>query len=478
MSVRVRLAPSPSGYLHVGTARTAIFNFLFARKRSGSFLVRIEDTDVERSDASLIEPILGALKWLGISSDEPVVFQSQRLETYRHHAANLLSTGSAYPCFCTPQELEQERALATAEKRPPKYSRKCLRLPESEVSARLAAGVPHAIRLHIPAGETAYQDMVSGEIKRNNDDIEDFVAVRSDGSPTYNFAVVIDDHEMGISHVIRGNDHITNTFKQIHLYQAFGWSIPRFGHLPLILRPDRQKVSKRLGDKDVAQYQHEGILAEAMFNYLCLLGWSPKTDREIYTVTELIDIFDPANFNPSNAVFDEEKLVAFNKAHLLMRSDHELATMVAPLLVEAGVTTKYWLETRWEYLRAAIHLLKERVRRITDFVSLGSYFFSAPLTYDAKAASEHFSAEAAEVLEELAGRFGTLSDWNAAALEQILNGLAEERGLKKGRLIHPTRLAVSGLSVGPGLYDLLALVGQTAVIERMHSAVTHIRSRS
>jgi len=474
--VRVRIAPSPTGYLHVGTARTAIHNYLFAHHAGGKFLVRIEDTDVERNDASLVQPILDALLWLGIASDEPVIYQSRRTERYRECAELLLKSGHAYRCFCTREDLEGERTKATAEKRAPKYNRKCLALSESDIRERLAHGDPYGLRLKVPDGETHYADMVSGTITRKNDDIEDLVVARSDGSATYNFAVVVDDHDMEISHVIRGNDHISNTFKQILIYRALDWSVPEFGHIPLILRPDRQKVSKRLGDKDVAAYQHEGILPEAMFNYLCMLGWNPKTEREIYSVQELTDLFNSDYFNPSNAVFDEEKLVAFNKAHIMMKSDHDLAVMVAPLLVESGCTTKYWLETRWQYLRQVIELLKERARRVTDFVTLGAYFFRFDGPYDAEAAKQHFTPESAELMEQLAERFAALSEFTHGSIETALTAVAEERGVKKGKLIHPTRLAVSGMPVGPGLYDMLAVLSQPIVVERLKKAVDYIKS--
>ncbi|MFQ6009188.1 MAG: glutamate--tRNA ligase, partial [Candidatus Zixiibacteriota bacterium] len=325
--VRVRIAPSPTGYLHVGTARTAIFNYLFAKHTGGKFLLRIEDTDIERSDASLIEPILSALKWLGLSWDEEIVYQSQRVEVYKQYTQQILESGFGYRCFCTQEELEQRRQRARAEKKSLHYNRRCLNLSDEEIQKRLETGQKFAIRLKIPPGETTFDDMVLGSITRQNEEIEDFIIARSDGSATYNLAVVVDDHEMGITHVIRGNDHITNTFKQIHIYRALRFKEPMFGHLPLILRPDKRKVSKRLGDKDVNQYSAEGILPEAMFNYLCLLGWSPKTDREIYTIGELIDLFNPDNLNQSNAIFDEEKLLAFNRAHIAKKTDHELAEM-------------------------------------------------------------------------------------------------------------------------------------------------------
>lgn len=475
--IRVRIAPSPTGYLHVGTARTAIFNYLFARHEGGKFLIRIEDTDAERSDNSLVEPILSALKWLGIESDEPVVYQSQRADLYKKNVAALLGTGHAYRCFCAPAELEAEREKARAEKRGPRYSRKCLGLSAAEVAKRVEAGQPHAIRLRIPEGETAFTDMVSGEIRVKNEDIEDLVVARSDGTATYNFAVVVDDHDMGITHVIRGNDHISNTFKQIHIYQSLGFPVPQFGHVPLILRPDKRKVSKRLGDKDVAEYRNEGILPEAMLNFLSLLGWSTKTEQEIFTSEQLITIFDPAHLNPSNAVFDEEKLVSFNKAHIQMMTDHDLAVLVAPMLVDAGHTTKYWLETRWDYLRQVVGLLKERTRRIGDFVTLGGYFFNSEFAYDPEAQAKLFDVESADLLEAFGHKLEALPEFTHQSIEQALEGLAVERNVKKARIIHPVRLAVSGMTVGPGLYDLLVVLSRPVVVERLKKAIGYIRNR-
>ena len=474
--VRVRIAPSPTGYLHVGTARTAIFNCLFARHTGGQFLVRIEDTDIERSDASLVDPILSALQWLGLSWDEEIVYQSQRVDRYRRYARQILESGYGYRCFCTPEELEHARLNARAEKGSLHYDRRCLRLSEQEIEERLNVGQKFAVRLKLPQGATSFRDMVAGTITRQNEEIEDFIIARSDGSATYNLAVVIDDHEMGITHVIRGNDHITNTFKQIHIYRALRFDMPEFGHVPLILRPDKRKVSKRLGDKDINQYRAEGILPEAMFNYLCLLGWSPKTDQEIYAVSELIKLFTPDYFNQSNAIFDEEKLLAFNKAHIARKSDHELATLVAPLLVEAGLSTKYWLETRWEYLRAVVRLLKERVRRITDFVAFGAYFFSFDHRYDPSAEQKQFTPENADLLEQLADRFEALTELTGENTEKILADLAAQLGVKKSQLIHPTRLAVTGTPVGPGLFDILAVLGKTAVVERLRKAAAYIRT--
>jgi len=474
--VRVRIAPSPSGYLHVGTARTAIFNFLFARHHGGKFLVRIEDTDVERSDASLVDNILSALEKLGMVSDEEIVYQSKRREVHSKIARQILESGHGYRCFCTPEDLEASRNKARAEKRPPRYDRRCLKLSDDEIKAQAALGIKFAIRIKIPEGETTYNDMVSGELKRQNTEIEDFIIARSDGSATYNLAVVVDDHQMEISHVIRGNDHITNTFKQIHIYQALGYNPPQFGHVPLLLRPDKKKISKRLGDKDVAEYLNEGILPEAMFNYLCTLGWSSKTEREIYTVKELIEIFDSANFNSANAIFDEEKLIAFNKQHIMMKPTAELAPVVSELFkAELGLDNEN-MAADSEYLLRVIDSLKERVRKLTDFVSLGAYFFKEEFDYDQKATEKQFNSENAGFLAELAERFEKLSEFNKETAEAELSKLADEKDLKRGKLIHPTRLAVSGMSVGPGLFELLELVGQKRVVARLRKAVDFINS--
>jgi len=455
----------------------AIANYLFARHNGGQFLLRIEDTDAARSDPALVEPILSSLKWLGLDWDEDIVHQSQRLDLYRQKAGEILKSGSGYRCFCTPEQLERDRQKAREEKLPLQYNRRCLNLAQSEIQDRLARGESFAIRIHLPEGETTFDDMISGELRRSNAEIEDFIIARSDGSATYNLAVVVDDKDMGITHVIRGNDHITNTFKQIHIYRALGYDLPAFGHVPLILRPDKKKVSKRLGDKDVEQYKEEGILPEAMFNFLCLLGWSPKTDREIYTPEELVKIFSPGGFNKSNAIFNEEKLEAFNREHMLKKSDHELAVMVAPLLVEAECTTKYWLETRWEYLRGVIQLLKDRARRLTDFVSMGRYFFAFDYHYDAEAERKNFTPETAELLSKLADSFEQLGELTHDNTEAALSRLAEQEGVKKARLIHPTRLAVSGVPAGPGLYDILVLLAKPIVVERIRKAVEYIKEK-
>jgi glutamyl-tRNA synthetase len=472
--VRVRIAPSPTGYLHVGTARTAIFNWLYARRNGGKFILRIEDTDASRSDASLVKPIIDALKWLGLDWDEGPYFQSQRMDRYKTYVEKLLETGHAYRCFCSPEELAQDRERALAEKRAPKYNRRCLNRSAAEIAELAARGMPYAVRIKIPEGITSYEDIVLGKVTRENAEIEDLVIARADGSPIYNMAVVVDDYEMGITHVIRGNDHVSNTFKQIHIYRALGLEPPKFAHVPLILRPDKKKVSKRLGDKDVAEYGNEGILPEALFNFLCLLGWSPKDDREFLRRQELKKIFILENVNPANPIFNEEKLLALNKQYIKETPDYKLAEMVAPLYVAAGFTTKYWLETRWEYLIKVVGLLKERVRRLNDFVSLGEYFFHSEFKYDQEAAQKEFTPAGAELLKKLKERFESAVKFDKENLEKTFNDLAGELGVKKGALIHPARLAVSGITVGPSLYETLEVLGKEAVINRLARAIAHV----
>jgi glutamyl-tRNA synthetase len=472
--VRVRIAPSPTGYLHVGTARTAVFNWLYARHTGGKFLVRIEDTDAERSKAELIEPILSAIKWLGLDWDEEILYQSQRMPLYAESAKKILETPYGYRCFCSTQQLDEDRKAAQAEKRAPKYNRRCLGLSPDEVKRRMDAGEKFVIRLRVPDGEITFDDIVAGAITVKSEDIEDLVLARADGSATYNLAVVVDDHAMGVTHIMRGNDHITNTFKQIFLYKALGWEIPRFGHVPLILRPDKKKVSKRLGDKDVNQYATEGILPEAMLNYLCLLGWSSKTNQEIFLRDELVTLFTTDNLNASNAVFDEEKLIAFNKAHILRKPDGELAELAAPFFISAGLLTEQALTANYAYFLRVVSALKERVRRLSDFVSLGGYFYRFDGVYDPEAEKKQFTPDKIELLRLLADRFEQLPSFTKETAEEALKALAESRGLSKGALIHPTRLACSGMSVGPGLYEMLDILTRSVVVSRMRMAADYI----
>jgi len=476
--IKVRIAPSPSGYLHVGTARTAIFNWLYARKHGGKFVIRIEDTDAERSDASLVQPIIDALKWLGIESDEPIVYQSEREELHRRYVTKLLESGHGYRCFCTKEDLDAQREKTAQEKRAPRYDRRCAGLSSAEIEKRLAQGALFAVRLRIPdESSTTYHDLILGDITRDNSEIEDLVVARSDGRALYNFAVVVDDFEMGITDIIRGNDHITNTFKQIHIYRALGMPLPRFGHVPLLLRPDKQKVSKRLGDKDVAEYGTEGVLPETMFNYLCLLGWSPKDGREIMSRAELIQAFSVEGVNANNPVFDEQKLVAFNKDYIKNAPLERLVELVSQNIIATGLVTAGWLtdEANRVYLGKVIDLMRERLRVINDFTPLAGFFFTDNYSYDPEGVQKRFLPEAAARLTRLGEVFAE-APFTHDGLEQTLDSVATECGVKRADLIHPTRLAVSGLTQGPSLFEMLVVIGRDRVVARLRRAVTQILS--
>ncbi len=473
--VRVRIAPSPSGFLHVGVARTAIFNWLFARSQGGKFILRIEDTDAARSSDEMVDSILKSFTWLGLDWDEEPIFQSTRLDIHQKYMNKLLDSGKAYRCFCTPEELNEKREEARNTKADYKYDRTCLNLNEDDIKQKLDNSQEYVLRLKIPEGETRFDDLIYGEMKRQNKDIEDFVICRRDGRPLYNFVVVVDDHEMGITHIFRGNDHQTNTFKQVLIYEALDLPVPKLGHLPLIFDHSKKKISKRDKAANASDYGNQGYLPEAVFNYLCLLGWSPKDDREIFTVEELVEIFDVNNANKSNAVFDEVKLKYVNGEHIRRKSNHELATMIAPLLVQADLSTKYGLETRWRYLMDVVEQLKERCQLITDFVEQADYFFQPPIKYDEKGVSKNFSPQTAKWLETLAERYNSLKEFTKPELEATLKNYAEELGVGGGKLIHPTRLAVTGTTKGPGLYDILEMVGKMEVVERMRKAANYIR---
>ncbi len=440
--------------------------------------MRIEDTDEARSSEEMVQAIIDSLKWLKLEWDEGPIFQSQRIDLYASYVERLMATENAYRCFCTPEELAAKREKAREDKTDYRYDRSCLKLSPAEVQRKLEAKTPFVVRVKVPdTEETVYDDLVYGRMAKKNRDIEDFVVCRNDGRPLYNFVVVVDDHEMGITHVIRGNDHQTNTFKQIIIYDALGLPTPQFGHLPLILDERRKKISKRHEAANASDYGRQGFMPEAVVNYLAMLGWSPKDDREIFEIPELIAIFDIKGINKANAIFDYVKLRHFNAEHIRRKSSHELAQMVAPLLAQAGVYSKYGLETRWQYLIQVIELLRERATTLDDFVERGAYFFQAPTSYDSKGQDKHFSLENADRLEALADAFAELEPFDRASAETALKSLAEKLDIKTGQLIHPTRLAVTGMTAGPGLYELLEVLGRDEVVKRMRAACLFIKRR-
>lgn len=475
--IRTRIAPSPSGFLHVGTARTAIINWLYARSTGGKFILRIEDTDADRSSGEMVTAIIDSMKWLGLNWDEGPYFQSERGELYQKYLKQLLDSGNGYRCFCKADDLNAKREEARANKKNYRYDRTCLQLSSDEVAQRVTNGDKNVIRLKLPEGETIYDDMVYGEMKRQNVDMDDFVVCRNDGRPLYNFVVVVDDHEMKITDVLRGNDHQTNTFKQVLIYSALDLTPPRFGHMPLIFDERKKKISKRDKAANASDYAKEGFLPEAVVNYLTLLGWSAKDDSEIFSVKDLIKVFTISGIGKANAVFDPVKMRYVNGEHIKMQSNHDLATLLAPMLVEANVYTKYGLETRWKYLMDVVGLLKSRCQTLEEFVDRSAYYFEQPRQYEEKGMSKHFDIASAERLTQLAERFENADKFDAATIETTLKEMATASDLKLGVLIHPTRLAVSGMTTGPGLWDMLEVIGQEETIKRMRQAVIFINNR-
>ena len=481
--VRVRFAPSPTGYLHVGGARTALFNWLFARRHGGVFVLRIEDTDVERSSEAMVTGILDSLRWLGLDWDEgPGVggahgpyFQSQRLDRYRAMAETLVARGAAYYCYCEPGQIKAKREAAQARGEAWEYDRTCLALPPGEIAAREASGTPRAIRFRMPEGETTFTDLVHGSIAFSHQHIEDFVVLRSDGHPTYHLSVVVDDIDMRITHIVRGDDHISNTPKQVLLYQAFGAPLPAFAHVPLILGPDKRRLSKRHGATSVGEYERQGYLPEAMVNFLALLGWSPGDDREIFTRPELVAAFTLEGINAANAVFNPEKLEWFSGEHMARLPVEELARRVEPDFRAAGLWREEFSAAGREWFQRVLDLLRPRCRRLAEFAEAARYFVEAPAAYDESAAKKHFTPGMAGHLEALAGAFEALDAFNPPPLEACLRQLAEARGVKAAALIHATRLAVTGRGASPGLFEVLELVGGERTVARLRAAAAWLR---
>jgi glutamyl-tRNA synthetase len=475
---RLRFAPSPTGYLHVGGARTALFNWLFARRFGGRFLLRIEDTDRARSTEESTRAIFEGLEWLGLNWDEEVVFQGANIARHRDDAARLLASGAAYRCFCTTVELDERRREAEARKESFKYDRRCALLPAEIVAARVARGEPHTLRFRVPDGSTEWEDLVHGRISFPNKDIEDFVILRSDETPIYNMAVVSDDIAMRISIVMRGDDHISNTPKQILLYRALGAELPFFAHLPMIHGTDGKKLSKRHGATAVGDYQHEGILPTAMANFLALLGWSPGGDREIMMLAEMISLFSIDGLLRKASIFDPQKLEWMNGQHLSLIPLEELEPRVTPAIIEAGLATREDLEARREWYLALLDLLRVRARRIQDIVRQAVPYLGEVIDYDPDAVAKQWKDPAAvsDILAATRTRLAEVVNWSAPALEETLRMLAEERGIAGGRIFQPLRVALTGLTVSPGIFDVLVLLGREKSLRRLDAAVQYLQA--
>src|SRR5688572_26110884 len=477
---RLRFAPSPTGYLHVGGARTALFNWLFVRKHGGQFLLRIEDTDRARSTEESTRAIFEGLQWLGLDWDEEVVHQGANLERHQHDVERLLGANAAYRCFCTREELEERRNAAEARKESFKYDRRCDRLSADEVARRVSSGAPFAVRFRVPDGETGWDDLVHGQIAFPNKDIEDFVVLRSDRTPIYNMAVVSDDIAMRITLVMRGDDHISNTPKQILLYRALGAEVPQFAHVPMIHGLDGKKLSKRHGATAVGDYRHQGILPSAMVNFLALLGWSPGGDREVMSLEEMIQLFSTDGLQKKAAIFDPKKLEWMNGQHLNRTPAIELEPLVTPLMIEAKLASPDDLVRRRDWYLSLVDLLKIRARAVGDIVRQAAPYFGADIPYEEQAARQHWKdhAATADLLRMTRERLAPIEPWTPDALERALRELAEARGVAAGRIFQPLRVALTGMSVSPGIFEVLLAMGRELTLRRLDNALRWLDEHS
>jgi glutamyl-tRNA synthetase len=471
--VRVRFAPSPTGFLHVGGARTAIYNDLVRQSLGGAFILRIEDTDRQRSDEAMTRQIQAALEWVGVTWDEGPYLQSERLGRHRERAEELLAKGLAYRCFCTPEELDAARKAVEATGERFRYPGTCLQLTPEQSAERAAAGQPSVVRFRMPPGNVRFHDLVRGEVEFPPDALDDFVLLRSDGSPTYHLSVCVDDVDMEVTHVVRGEDHLSNTPKHVALFAALGAPPPVFGHLPLILGPDRKRLSKRVGSTSVEEFRAEGILPEALYNYLALLGWSPGDDRELMIRDEMIELFTVERLNASAAVFDRDKLAWMNGQYIAGLPLAELVDHLEPFLERAGIGGAAAADR--ERLGRAVELHRVRARTLVEMAEQLVPYFVAEPAYDPEAVAKHRGQP------ELPGQLARLRDLYAAVepfevepLEAGLRALADELGVKAAHLIHPLRMALTGTKAGPPVFDLVAFMGREQTRRRLDRFLEHL----
>ena len=478
--LRVRFAPSPTGFPHIGVARTALYNWLVARRAGGAFVLRIEDTDRARSTAEFLDAIVEDLRWLGLAWDEgPQMggpcgpyLQSERGGIYGRHIAALLESGTAYRCFCTPEDLEKRKnALPPSESRAWRYDRKCLTLTGAEKADFIGSGHPWAVRFRVPEGTTAFEDAVLGRIEFDNSEFDDLVIARPDGTPTYNLAVVVDDLEMNITHVIRGNDHVTNTPRQIMLWRALGHEPPTFGHLPLVLAPDGQVLSKRRGAVAIGEYRRQGYLPEALVNYMALLGWAFDGNREIFGADELVRLFELGRVGHKAASFDPEKLAWMNAQWIKRLDVSERTERLLPVLRDAGLVAPEIGADEREWIERVVATIDDRLKTLRDVLDFDWFFLASDIDYDTLAVSKVLAKPGAG--EILAGLHQTLSDapeFDPETLERLLRALAEDMGLSAGKVIQPARVAVTGKTASPGIFETLSLLGRERTLRRIESA--------
>lgn len=463
-NVRVRFAPSPTGALHIGGVRTALFNWLFARRHKGTFILRIEDTDRSRSTEESIRIIIEGLNWLGLDWDEGPYRQTERMDIYREHVERLLKQGMAYRCYCTPEELDARRKEALAAGRPPKYDRKCLSLKNPVLDR------PHAVRfLSSDEGQTVVRDLIRGPVVFDNKQLDDLIILRSDGVPTYNFAVVVDDVTMKITHVIRGDDHLNNTPRQIQLYRALAYEPPEFAHLPMILGPDKTKLSKRHGATAVTEYEDMGYLPEALVNYLARLGWSAG-DQEIFSREELIEKFSLENVGKAAAVFNPEKLLWLNHHYIQQAEPGRLAELLLRLLKKEGLVSDDNPPER-EWLVRMVRLLTERSHTLVEMKNFALPFILDEIVIEEKARVKHLTPESAPILEMLIERLRRLEQFTADQIEKVFASIVSDTGRKLGQIAQPARVALTGGTVSPGIYEVIEVMGREKTLRRLESAL-------
>jgi glutamyl-tRNA synthetase len=461
-----RFPPSPTGYLHIGGARTALFNWLFARHHGGVFILRIEDTDVERSTEASVKAILDGMEWLGLNWDEGPYYQTARLDIYAGYAKKLLDRGRAYYCECTPEELDLRRKAAQAEGRKPKYDGTCR-------DKGLGLGPGRVVRFRGPeSGVTVLRDVIKGPISFDNAELDDLVIMRSDGMPTYNFAVVVDDVTMHVTHVIRGDDHVNNTPRQILIYQALEVPLPEFGHLPMIHGEDRAPLSKRHGATSVMEYRDMGFLPEALVNYLVRLGWS-HGDQEIFSREELIEAFSLDSVGKAPGVFNMEKLLWLNAHYIKESSPERLTPLLRPFLAARG-----YPEKPDEFVAKAIHTLQPRARTLVEMADAMRLYMIDCVTYEPEAAGKFLTAGMREPFERLVPELASLDPFTEQGLEEVFRRVTADLGVKLGKVAQPVRVALTGGTVSPGLFEVIGVLGKPAVLERLEKALEYIRSGS
>jgi glutamyl-tRNA synthetase len=467
--VRTRFAPSPTGYLHIGGARTALFNYLFARHHAGKFILRIEDTDRERSTPEAIQAILAAMEWLDLDYDEGPFYQTQRYPLYKEKVRELLATGNAYPCVCTAAELDAKRQLAMKEKRKPMYDGNCR--PSAGVIPALPADKSFTIRFRSPRdGSTVVKDLIKGDVVFDNRELDDLIIARSDGTPTYNFCVVVDDIDMEITHIIRGDDHLSNTPRQIQLYQALGRELPKFAHVPLILGTDKARLSKRHGATSVTAYRDMGYFPEAVVNYLVRLAWS-YGDQEIFSHRELIEKFTLENVGKSAGVFNPEKFLWVNFHYLKSRPLAQLADEIVPYIRAKGYAVPQ--DKRW--LERVIATLQERAKTLTELVDAAYYYLSDEIHLDEKAARKFLTPDALAPMQSLIRKLSTLTEFDETSVEQAFTSTLNEHGIQMGQLAQPVRVALTGGTVSPGIHDVITVLGKERTVQRLEKALEHVQ---